>query len=396
MTAPLAGLRVLDFTQYVAGPYCTMLLGDLGAEVVKVERPGSGDQYRRQGPHFLQGESVTFLALNRNKQSLTLDLKAPQAREIVTRLVPTFDVLVENSRPGTMEELGLGYADLREVNRRLIYASISAFGQTGPRSREGGYDLLIQGMTGLMSMTGEPGGRPTKIPIAALDFGSGMFAAIGILSAYIARERTGEGQQVDTSLLDCATSWLGLHLLSYLASGDLPRPSGSASPFFAPYQALRTGDGYILVVGTGGNDAWPRFCGVLGLEPLVDDPRFATNAARVANLDALVELLEQRLTQQPSRYWLERLDEVGVVCGPINTLDQLLVEEQVRQRGLIATVEHPGAGPLQLAGVPIGLSETPGEISGPPPQLGQHTAAVLRSAGYQAAEIAQLAADGVV
>ena len=396
MTPPLAGLRVLDFTQYVAGPYCTMLLGDLGADVVKVERPGQGDQYRQQGPHFLGGESVTFLGLNRNKQSFTLNLKAPDARAIVARLLPTFDVLVENGRPGTMDELGLGYADLRGVNPRLIYASISAFGQTGPRSREGGYDLLIQGMTGLMGMTGEPGGRPSKIPIAALDFGAGMFAAVGILSACLARERTGEGQQVDTSLLDCATSWLGLHLLSYFASGDVPQPSGSASPFFAPYQALRTADGYILVVGTGGNDAWPRFCGVLGLDALVENPRFATNGARVANVAALVEALEARLTDHPSAYWLERLDAVGVVCGPINTLDQLPNDPQVQARELIATVEHPTAGRLQLSNVPLKLSATPGGINAPPPRLGEHTAAILRRGGYSETEIERLHAEGTV
>ncbi len=396
MPGPLQGFRILDFTQYVSGPYCTMLLGDLGAEVIKVEPRDTGDLYRRQGPHFIEGESTAFLSLNRNKQSLTLNLKSPQAREVIHRIIPSVDGVVENSRPGSMQKLGLGYEDLRSLNPQLIYVSISGFGQTGPMGQEGGYDLVLQAFTGLMRMTGEPEGRPNKIPIAALDFGTGMFAALGLLSAYIARQRTGQGQHVDTSLLDCAVSWLGMHVLDYFTSGELPKPLGSASPFFAPYQAFRTADSDIVVVGTGGQDAWPRLCRAVGVDHLRDHPDFATNAARVRNRAALTEALEDVFRQRDSQYWLERLRAAGVICGPIRTLDSLLKDEQVQHRRLIEDVEHPTAGRLRLAGIPIKMSGTPGSVAGAPPKLGEDTRSILFALGYGPDEIAALRAGGVI
>lgn len=396
MSGPLNGLRVIDFTQYVAGPYCAMILGDLGAQVIKVERPGIGDVYRKQGPHFIHGESVSFLSMNRNKRSLTVNLKAPQAQEIMARLLPSMDVLVENNTPGTMSRLGLGYDQVSQINPRLVYASLSAYGQTGPMSSEGGYDLVLQGLTGLLSMTGEPGGRPAKTPIAALDLGAGMFTALGIVSALLVRERTGKGQWIDCAMLDCAVSWLGMHLLDYKATGELPAPMGSASQFFAPYQAFRTRDGYIVIVGTGGTDAWQRLCSVLGAEYLVDDARFETNAGRVKNLPALVEELEKALTQHDSAYWLERLQAAGVICGPLNSLDGLFEHAQVRHREMIQDVPHPVAGNVPLPGVPVKLSDTPGSITAPPPQLGQDTEAILASVGYSRTEIDALRAAGVI
>ncbi len=396
MPGPLQGLRILDFTQYVAGPYCTMLLGDLGAEVIKVEPPGTGDIYRQMGPHFVAGESTSFMSLNRNKKSLTLNLRAARARQIIQRLVPAVDAVVENSRPGTMEKLGLGYERLRSLNPRLIYVSISAYGQTGPLSRDGGYDLILQAFTGLMSMTGEPGGRPNKIPIAALDFGAGMLAVIGLLSAYVARDRTGQGQYVDTSLLECALSWLGMHMLDHSVSGKVPAPSGSASPFFAPYQAFRTADGYIVIVGTGSGDMWPRLCRALGTDELVDRPEFATNAARVANRDGLAEALERVLVQRHSEYWLEHLKEAGIVCAPVRTFDGLLADEHVRRRRLITYMTHPTAGEVPMAGVPLTLSGTPGALAAPSPALGAHTEEMLLAAGYPEHEIASLRTEGVI
>jgi formyl-CoA transferase/CoA:oxalate CoA-transferase len=373
-----------------------MLLGDLGADVIKIESPRSGDIYRRQGPHYIEGESTAFLSLNRNKKSLTLNLKSPQALEVIRRLLPNIDGIVENSRPGSMEKLGLGYKNLRLLNPRIIYVSISAFGQTGPLSREGGYDLILQAFTGLMHLTGEPGGRPNKIPIAALDFGAGMLGVVGMLSACIARHRTGQGQYVDTSLLDCAVSWLGMHLLDYSATGELPRALGSASPFFAPYQAFRTADGYIVIVGTGSGDTWPRLCRALGVENLVDQPDFATNAARVQNRGLLVEALEKALVQRDSEFWLRHLKSAGIVCGPIRTLDALLQDEQVQHRQLMQRVKHSVAGQLQMAGAPLGLSATPAAITTPPPELGAHTRDILCSLGYRPDDIATLHAEGVI
>jgi crotonobetainyl-CoA:carnitine CoA-transferase CaiB-like acyl-CoA transferase len=393
---PLQGLRVLDFTQYVAGPYCTMLLADLGAEVIKVEPPTTGDIYRRQGPHYIAGESTSFLSLNRNKKSLTLNLRSAHAREVVQRLVSAVDALVENSRPGTLERLGLGYDDLQSINPRLIYVSISAFGQTGPLSREGGYDLVLQAFTGLMGMTGEPGGRPNKIPIAALDFGAGMLGVIGLLSAWIARTHSGRGQHVDTSLLECAVSWLGMHVLDYSASGVLPAPAGSSSPFFAPYQAFRTADGFIVIVGTGSGDTWPRLCRALGIDDLVERPEFATNAARVKNRQALAEVLESALMRRGSEYWLEHLRAASIVCAPVRTFDRLLEDEHVRHRELIQYVAHPTAGRMPMAAVPMTFSETPGRLASPPPALGAQTRDLLLAAGYGEREIDTLHTEGVI
>lgn len=393
---PLEGIRALDTTQYVAGPYCAMLLGDLGAEVIKIERPGVGDIYRQQGPEFINGESVTFLSFNRNKKSLTLNLKHPRAQEIVARLIPELDVFLENFTPGTVERLGLGYDSLRQINPRLIYCSISGYGQTGPYRDKGGYDLMLQGLGGLMSVTGEADGAPVKVGVPVLDMGAALYAVCGILGAYIVRQKTGRGQHVDTSLLECCAAFLTLLAGKYFATGEVPGRMGSASPMFAPYQAFKTRDIHITVVGTGGKDHWQRFCRALDLKHLIDDPRFATNADRVRNLKELAATIEERLQTKSGYHWLERLEEEGLPCGPINTFDRVVEDPQIQARQMVIEVEHPVAGLVKMMGIPIKFSETPGGVDSPPPALGQHNEEILGSLGYSEAEIADLREEGVI
>jgi crotonobetainyl-CoA:carnitine CoA-transferase CaiB-like acyl-CoA transferase len=367
---PLAGVRVLDLTQYVAGPYCTQVLADLGATVLKVERPG-GDVYRRQGPVFREGESASFLALNRGKRSIVLDLGDEEDRAQLERLLGEADVLVENLRPGTLERVGLGYADVERRHPRLIYCSISGFGQEGPLAREGGYDLTIQALSGLMAMTGHPGGPPAKIPIAALDFGSALYAVTGILAALWQRQATGRGQWVTTSILETGLAWLSMHITTVLLGGEEPRPLGTRSPFFAPYEAYRTADGHLVVVGTGGRAAWERLCGALGLEELVDDPRFAENSDRVAHAEELREALEGVLATRPTRHWQERLAAAGIVHAPVQHLRDVLRSEQVAALGAIGSLEHPRAGEVPIVRLPLTFSRARATATAPPPELGQ-------------------------
>jgi crotonobetainyl-CoA:carnitine CoA-transferase CaiB-like acyl-CoA transferase len=376
---PLEGVRVLDLTQYVAGPYCTQVLADLGATVLKVERPGSGDVYRRQGPVFANGESASFLTLNRGKRSVELDLAADGER--VRELLAEADVLVENMRPGALARFGLDYESLAASFPRLVYCSISAFGQEGPLAGAGGYDLTVQALSGLLAMTGEPGGPPAKIPIAALDFGSALYAVIGIQAALAQRERTGRGQRVTTSLLETALAWLSMHVVTYLLGGEEPGPLGSRSPFFAPYEAYRTADGHIVVVGTGGQDAWGTLCRVLGLERLVDDPRFATNADRVANADALKVELEAVFSTRPTAAWERTLGEAGIVHAPVERLSQVLDSEQVRVLEMVGSLPHPVAGDVPSVRLPVTLSDARTTASEPPPALGSHSGTGFDSSG---------------
>lgn len=371
-SGPLQGLRVIDFTQYVAGPYCSMLLADLGADVIKVERPGVGDVYRRQGPQFLNGESVTFLALNRNKRSVALDLQTIEGRERALELARQADVLVENSSPGTMKRLGLGYEEVQKVNPAIIYCSLSGYGQTGPRSSEGGYDLMLQSEAGLMSVTGEPGGPPVKVGLPVLDFGTAIYAANGILAAYVHRLRTGEGQWVDVSLLDTAVAWLCMLAGVYWATGEVPARLGSRSALFAPYQAFEASDGWLTIVGTGGKDGWAAFCSVLELPDLVSDPRFVTNSDRIAHVDELSDLLAARFKERPVAYWVERLKAARLPAAPLNSVDVVLDEPQTRARNLVVDVEHPNGGLYKAIGIPIKLSKTPASVRMGPPRLGQH------------------------
>ena len=370
MSYPLEGLRVLDLTQYVAGPYCTQVLADLGATVLKVERPGTGDVYRSQGPVFVEGESASFLTLNRGKRSVELDLGSAEDLERVHELLSEADVLVENMRPGALAKFGLDHASLAERYPRLVYCSISAFGQEGPLAGAGGYDTTIQALSGMMAMTGHPGGPPAKIPVAALDFGSALYGVIGIQAALAQREQTGRGQWVRTSLLETALAWLSMHVVTFLLGGEEPGPAGTRSPFFAPYEAYRTADGYLVVVGTGGQDAWGSLCRALGLEALVEDPRFATNAYRVRNAEELRAALEAVLSTAISAAWIEALGEAGVACAPVQRLPAVLESAQVRALGLLRTLDHPSAGPVPAVRLPVTFSRASATAQAPPPALG--------------------------
>lgn len=367
--APLAGVRVVDLTGYVAGPYATMVLADLGAEVLKVERPG-GETYRRQGPVFAPGgESASFLTLNRGKSSHVLDLRTDAGRAGLEALLEDADVLVENGTPGAMERLGLGYEALSARHPRLVYVSISGFGSVGPDAARGGYDLVLQAESGLLSMTGHPGQAPAKIPIAALDFGSGLYAALGAVAALRERDRTGRGAHVTTSLLECALAWLSMHVVTQRLGGPEPGPEGTRSPFFAPYEAYRTSDGHLVVVGTGGDDAWGRLCGALGLESSRDDPRFADNALRVENAEALREIIEGVTTGAPTAHWTAVLAEAGVVCAPVQGVSAALATPQVQALGIVGEQQHPTAGAIPRVGLPLSFDGERAVSPIPPPLL---------------------------
>jgi crotonobetainyl-CoA:carnitine CoA-transferase CaiB-like acyl-CoA transferase len=390
----LEGLRVLDLTSQLSGPYCTMLLGDLGADVIKVERPDGGDELRTSGPH-LGGESAPFMTVNRNKRSLTVDLKAPDGLAIARGLAVGADVVVENWRPGTAARLGLGWEDVRALNSRTVYCSISGFGQTGPYAARGGFDRIAQGMSGLMSITGEEGGPPLPVPVPVADIGTGMFAALAILAALQARARTGQGQLIDASLLETPIAWSVYEAAAHFATGAVPPRLGGGHRTNAPYQAFRTADGWINL-GGGSPSFWPRICTVLGVESLVDDPRFTTPTLRVRNGKALEALLEARFVTAPTSVWLERLEAAGVPVGPILTYDQVFADPHVRHRQMAVEVDHPRAGRTRVLGIPVKLSGTPGAVRRPAPALGQHTDEVLRELGYGEAAIRDLRARKVV
>lgn len=394
MPQALAGVKVLDLSRILTGPYCTMMLADLGAEVIKVEPPG-GDDTRQWGPPFVNGESTYYLSVNRNKKSITLNLKHPRARQVLLELVKWADVLVENFRPGTMEKFGLGYHRLREVNRGLVYCAISGFGQTGPYRDKPGYDVLAQAMGGMMSVTGYPGGPPAKAGMSIADIGAGMFAAFGILAALRHRDRTGEGQLVDSSLLETMLAWHTYLATAYFAAGKVPGPLGTAHPSIVPYQAVRAQDGFVIIA-VGNDSLWQKFCAVAGLQHLADDPRFATNKDRVQNRDECIRLIEERLVTAPMAHWVQMLEGVGVPAGPIYNLAQAWNDPHVLARGNVVEVEHPTAGVIKLPSMPVKFSATPGQVTAAPPLLGQDTDAVLAALGYTAADIAALRADEAI
>jgi crotonobetainyl-CoA:carnitine CoA-transferase CaiB-like acyl-CoA transferase len=384
---PLSDMRVLELTQVMAGPFCCQVLADMGADVVKIEPPGTGDQTRRAMGFVMKGEdTAAFLAVNRNKRSVALDLKDQAHREVFHRLVGSADVLVENFRPGVAAKLGADYDTLEPLNPRLIYASISGFGQTGPYALRPGYDLIAQGLSGVMSVTGEPGGEPVKCGIPIGDLSAGLFCAVAVLSAYVARERTGRGQRIDTSLFEGALALSIWETAELWATGRVPQPLGSAHRLTAPYQALRTRDGHITV---GGNNQrlWARLCKAVGREDLAEDPRFATNEARMEHRPELVGELESALLARDTDEWVATLIEAGVPVGPIHDYRQVVEDPHTRAREMVVELEHPAEGTIRTLGIPVKLSETPGEIRRAAPLLGEHTEEVLREAGVSAQRI---------
>ncbi|HTJ25373.1 MAG TPA: CoA transferase [Candidatus Limnocylindria bacterium] len=396
MTTPLpalAGLRVVEVGNFMAVPFCGMQLADLGAEVLKVENPRGGDLTRAAGP-FIDGESSNFVRLNRNKRSVALDLKSPDGKALFRRLVASADVVIENLRPGTMDGLGLGYEALRADDPRLIYLAATGFGNDGPYAHLAGLDIIAQGMSGLMSITGEPDRPPAKVGVPIADLTCALYATIAVLAALRARDRDGLGQFIDVSLLESAVSFAVWEAGRWFATGELPRPSGSAHQAVAPYQAFRTADGY-LTFGANSQAHWLRACEVLGLEALANDERFADNDRRLAHRAELAAAIEAVTTTRPSAHWSERFGAAGIPCGPIWTFDRVFNDPHLTGRGFFADAPHPTLGPVRQLGSPMRLSRTPARMDRAGPQLGADTADVLREIGVDEAEIARLARDGV-
>ncbi len=376
--APLDDLLVFDLTRVLAGPFCTMLLGDLGARVVKLEHPDGGDDTRAFGPPFQNGEACYFLSVNRNKESVAIDLKARGGRELARRLALRADVLVENFRPDVLGRLGLGHDELRRENPRLIYCSISGFGHTGEPSwvARGGYDLVVQGLSGVQALTGTPEGPPTKVGLPIADLVAGLHGALGVLAALHARSRTGRGQHVDISMFEAQVSLLSYYAGIHLGTGAVPGRFGNAHPTIHPYQTYAARDGH-LNIACGNDGMFRAFAGALGMPQLADDPRFSTNPQRVQHRAALDALLVPRLAEEPVDTWLERLDAAGVACGPILGVGEVLAHPQLAARGMRVEVPHPTLGTHRTLGVPVRLSETPGAVRTAPPLLGQHTRSAL-------------------
>lgn len=396
MTAALERLRVLDLTQVMAGPFCCQLLADMGAQVTKVEPIGKGDASRHAMGFRGEGdENVSFLAVNRNKNSIALNLKDDRGREVFYRLVADADVVVENFRPGVTARLGVDYEALREVNPRIIYASISGFGQTGPYASRPGYDLIAQAMSGVMSVTGEPDGAPVKSGIPIADLGAGLYAAFGILAAYLAREQTGTGQHVDVSLFEAALALSVWETTELWTTGRVPKPFGSAHRLSAPYQALRTRDGYVTV-GANNERLWERMCRAIGREDLLADERFATNLDRVEHRPDLEAELETVFQEKTTEEWVELLLDAGVPSGPIRDYAEVCEDPHTLAREMVVEMTHPVEGRIRGLGVPVKLSETPGRVRRAAPLLGEHTVEVLDRHGFSAAEIADLREKGIV
>ncbi|MGH7355718.1 MAG: CaiB/BaiF CoA transferase family protein [Candidatus Rokuibacteriota bacterium] len=390
---PLAGLRVVDMTTAMAAPYCTMNLADLGADVIKVEPP-EGEEMRR-GAVRRNGHSATFMALNRDKRGIVVNLKTAAGVDVIHRLVGTADVFVQNYRPGAAERLGVGWETLRAINPRLVYCSISGFGGTGPYAARGGYDLIAQGMSGIISVTGDEDGSPAKAGVPISDLAAGLFGAYGILAALEHRERTGEGQLVDTSLLEAAMALTVWESCEYWVTGQAPAPLGSAHRLVAPYQAIRAADGH-FTVGANNDKLFVALCRAIERPDLAVDARFASNGARMANRAKLIAEIETAAAAETRAHWLARLDREGVPSGPINTYPEALADPHTLARGMVVDLVHPGAGPVKALGIPVKLSDTPGAVDRPAPLLGEHTAEILTGLGYSTAEQAELRAKGVV
>jgi crotonobetainyl-CoA:carnitine CoA-transferase CaiB-like acyl-CoA transferase len=391
----LKGVRVLDLTRVLAGPYCAMLLGDMGAEVIKVEEPGKGDD-TRGWPPFAGGESTYFMSVNRNKKSITLNLKAPEGREILKKLAKKSDVLLENFRTGTMEKLGLGYATLSKLNPRLVYCAMSGFGESGPESHRGGYDLIVQAESGVMDLTGFPDGPPVKVGNSIADLVAGMSGAHGVTLALLARHRTRRGQKVEIAMLDVMASLLTYQAGMYLNAGRTPARRGNEHPSIVPYEVFKAADGY-LALGVANNSLWERCCAALERPDLAKDPRYATEASRVENRATLVPLLNQVLAARSGEDWMKRLEAVGVPAGRIRTVPEVCESEHLRARGMLVALPHVKAGTVKMMGVPIRLHATPGKARTAAPVLGRDTDAVLtRVLGLRRADVQRLRKTGVL
>lgn len=394
--SPLSGLRVLDLTRVLAGPYCTMMLADLGADVVKVERPDRGDDTRRWGPPWVGSESAYYISVNRNKKSVTVNLKTQEGREIVSRLSKRSDVLVENFRVGTMEKWRLDYDTLQDMNPGLIYCSLTGYGQTGPYRERSGYDFVVQAQGGIMSVTGPTEGPPSKVGVAIVDITAAMYATICILAALQERARSGRGQYIDIGLLDAQVAWLANVGSNYLVSGERPGRYGNAHPNIVPYQLFPTSDGYIAVA-VGNDSQWQRLCALDDWADLASDERFASNAQRVVYRDRLVPILQERFQSRSSQDWHDALVAAGIPCSRINCVDEVLEDPHVLERDMLVELPHPTAGTVKLVGSPLKLSRTPVRFERAPPLLGQHTDEVLTDyLDYAPADIERLRDEGVV
>ena len=404
MKGPLDGIKVFDLTRVLAGPHCTQILGDLGAEVIKVERPGSGDDTRGFAPPYQSNnkgeqtsESAYYTGANRNKRSITINLSTPEGQALAKKLMADCDILVENFKTGTLERYGLGYDQLKSEFPRLIYCSVTGFGQTGPYAARPGYDGLIQAMGGVMSLTGVPDGEPMKVAVPICDLMAGMYATVGILAAVRHQSETGEGQFIDIGMLDTHIGWLANQGMNYLATGENPDRIGNMHPNILPYQVMPTADGYI-VLSVGNDPTFERFCKLAECEELLEDERFQTNAARVSNRDFVTKTLNEITSNKSSEWWLTELEKEKIGCGPINNLDQVFADPHVKARDMVVEMDHPTMGnkPIKLIANPIKLSKTPPTYRKAPPLLGQHTDEILGEAGLSVDEIAKLKEDGTV
>jgi crotonobetainyl-CoA:carnitine CoA-transferase CaiB-like acyl-CoA transferase len=395
MPLPLEGVKVLDLTNVMAGPYCAMVLGDMGAEIIKIENFPEGDTSRRFEPQ-VNGESYCFAVLNRNKKSLAVDMKNPRGKAIIMKLGEQADIVLENFRPGVVRKLGIDYDSFKARNPGLIYASMSGFGQTGPYGKKGGFDIIAQGMSGIMMMTGYPGGRPAKVGIAMNDIASGVTALYGILGAYIGRLRHGSGQYLETSLLEAGLAWSIWEFGAFFGSGEIPVATGTRHRRSAPYQAYRSKDGYVTV-GASSEKLWRNFCTMVCAKPeWMTDPRFSSLALRLANVDELEKEIEKVLGTEPTAHWVERMDAAQVPGGPVYGYEQILKDPHIKARQMVVDIEHPKIGPMKTLGLPIKSTGELTAIRRAAPWLGQHSEEVLLEMGYGTAEVKALFADGVV
>ncbi|NEU31434.1 CoA transferase [bacterium LRH843] len=392
---PLNGVKILDLTQFLAGPYCTMVLSDMGADVTKIERFPGGDDSRRLGP-FINDEGYCFAMANRNKKSLALDLKSEKGLEIFHKLAAEADIIIENFRPGVAKKLSIDYETIEKINPSIIYCSISGFGQTGPYSQKGGFDIIAQGVTGFMAMTGEPNGRPAKVGIAINDIAAGASALYGILGAYIHKQNTGEGQYLETSLVDAGLAWTVWESAAYFGSGEVPEATGTRHRRSTPYQAYRTKDGYVTI-GSGNQRLWERLCNQVVEKPeWLTAEKYITLQKRMENIDDLERDIEAILQQETTAYWVEKLDEAGVPAGPVYTYDQTLNDPHVLAREMVVEMEHPKLGPIKTIGVPVKYSKTPLQIRTAAPWLGQNSTEKLKEIGMTEEEILKLYDEGVI